>query len=373
MTASLSGEKNIRVAIISDAIFQRNGVGSYYSDLADQLLKHGHEVSLICPHGEGCFNCGWIKFRMPGDATQKIYVPNLRNSIKRLADFNPQTVIIPTPGPFGMLGFAWAKRKKVPVISGFHTDFTSLSDMYFSRVTGGCSKAYLKYSHKILFRYSSMVLTTSQDMVPIAMQLGAKEADIMGTLLPENYVSTPPAPLSRNLKKVIFVGRLAPEKNISTVLTAAQEMVDVEFTIAGDGPLRAEIEDKADELANLSFVGWQSRDELLGLLDEHDLLVLPSFVESFGTVALEAMSRGRLVIVSEHCGLLDWPELAEHVFTMKEDEPLSQLVAKVANLPYQVRKEKAEAGRRAALSLHSWSFEHWSEVIVRGVEPNGVS
>jgi glycosyltransferase involved in cell wall biosynthesis len=119
----------------------------------------------------------------------------------------------------------------------------------------------------------------------------------------------------------LFAGRLAPEKNLGAVVEAAEALPEMRFMVAGDGPLRQWLTTQAERLPNLEYIGWVKRPRILPLIDDVDALVLPSTVESFGTIALEAMARGRLVVVSSQCGILSWNLLKRGLFQMREDEP----------------------------------------------------
>ncbi len=362
---------SLRVAIISDAMPQRNGVGSYYADLAEHFKEHVSQVELICPRKNGQTNYSRVKFSMPGDATQTIFFPRFGHISSRLEKLKPQVIIVPTPGPFGLAGFYWSKRIKAAMVSGFHTDYHQLSDMYFNRIAAFLGEKYLKYSQKLLFHYSAAVLATSEDLVSLAGKLGGKNVEHIGTMLPIKYLATPPAEPAHVIEKIIFVGRLAPEKNIQKILDAADQLSHISFTIAGDGPLKKQVEDQAEKAPNLKYVGWQSRDALLSLLDEQDMLVLPSRVESFGTVALEAMSRAKNVLVSPHCGLLNWPDLKNSVWVMEEGESLAAAIKRTISLPPELHKQKAISARKAAIALNQFSLDHWLSVLSKNIPDRG--
>lgn len=353
----------LKVAIISDAISQKNGVGSYYVDLAEHLKEYVQKVELISPHQNGQTNYSKLKFSLPGDTIQILYFPRFGYMTSLLDKLNPQVIIVPTPGPFGLAGFYWSRRTKTAMISGFHTDYHQLSSMYFNKITAFFIKKYIQYSQKLLFHYSDDILATSKELVSIAGRIGGKNIEQMGTILPLAYITAPPVSPSPVLEKIIFVGRLAPEKNIQEILDAAAHLPHLSFTIAGDGSLKKQVKQQAEQIPNLKYVGWQTRDSLLSLLDEHDMLILPSSVESFGTVALEAMVRAKNVLLSPHCGLLNWPELRDTVFTMEEQEPLATAIKRITALPSELHRQKAISNRKAAISFNEQSLKHWLEVL----------
>jgi glycosyltransferase involved in cell wall biosynthesis len=95
---------------------------------------------------------------------------------------------------------------------------------------------------------------------------------------------------------VAYVGRITPEKGISTLLASA-EMTGLRVRIAGDPSPMPELVKKAPP--NVEFLGPLCREEVDALYRGARFLVVPSlWFETFGLVAAEAMSHGVPVIAS---------------------------------------------------------------------------
>lgn len=352
--------KIARVAIVSDSLPERNGVGAYYFDLLEQLKAKGYQVTLLSPSPE---RRAILQFPLPGDSTQRIWVPSPLRFRRVLKALRPQSIIVATPGPYGLLGAWWARRLKAKLIFGFHTHYSGVTDLYQNRLLRTVSRFYFSVADKILFRWSDLVLANSESMVALAESLGARVVGIMGTLLPTDSLAAPSSPARGRLERIVFAGRLAPEKRVQAIVDAAKVLPEFEFTIAGDGPLKKSIESQAENLPNLKYLGWVSRQELLEEMERADLLVLPSYVESFGTVALEAMARERLALVSNACGIVDWPALVECLYRIDDDESVADALQRIATLPANELTAKAEAARDAALRLNNGSLAHWLKVL----------
>jgi len=364
-TESRENTKNLRIAVVSDAAPDRNGVGTYYSDLVNHLSGHVANTLHICPQSNNSVPIGMFSFPMPGDSTQRICLPHFRKLKQQLELFKPDTVIIPTPGPYGLSGMRYSLRLGAKLVVGFHTDFHSLSNLYWNRFGSRFVQFYLTWSHRILFHRSSRVFTNSQVMADTALELGADNVNIMGTFIPAEFLENPRKirTYSSRTSTIMFVGRLAPEKNIQAVLHAAEMLPETQFVIAGTGPLREMVEGVARRLSNLSYVGWQSRKDILTLLDGTDLLVLPSLVESFGTVAVEAMARRCIVLLSSNCGLLEWPQLRRGVFVIRDNETLSTAIRRVTAIAPQFLVKKSEVALIAVEEFNRWSLDHWLKVL----------
>jgi hypothetical protein len=99
------------------------------------------------------------------------------------------------------------------------------------------------------------------------------------------------------------LSRLHPKKGLDTLLRALATLPDCVGWIAGEGPLRAELEALAVRLGvadRVRFLGW--RRDRAALLRAADLCVLPSRYEPFGTVILEAWAAGTPLVACAAAG-----------------------------------------------------------------------
>ncbi len=104
-------------------------------------------------------------------------------------------------------------------------------------------------------------------------------------------------------KAVLFVGRLSIEKGVRTLLEAAHGL-NCPVRIAGDGPLRSELELLAPP--NVTFLGRLSHDEVLSEMAHARCLVIPSIsYEAFPVTLVEAYSVGLPVIASRLGSLIE--------------------------------------------------------------------
>lgn len=356
--------KKMRVMIVSDAAPDRNGVGAYYQDLIQYLEPKVAQLEIICPIilENGRWQ-GGLNVPLPGDNTQKFLVPNFYKLLKQIREFSPDVVIVPTPGLMGLAGAYHGRKQGAIVLLGFHTWFEKLADLYWGRFEGAFNRAYFWVSNKLLFRWSDIVVANSDEMVKIANDFGSKKSYRVGTPVAFNFLNTPKPEPVKQVKKILFAGRLAAEKNLPAIIAAARQHSDLTFSIFGDGPERASVESAARQLENLHYLGWLERDTLLQQIDQHDCLVLPSHVESFGTVALEAMARSRIAVVSSHCGISQWPDLRRGLFIIEPHSDLSAMIDSVKNMDARLLQQKSSAARDAAEQLNGWSMSMWYELL----------
>jgi glycosyltransferase involved in cell wall biosynthesis len=347
--------------VVSDAIPQRNGVGTYYHDLIEHLRDQGARITLITPDHPAIPH--WLNRPMPGDATQSITLPSPGALRAVIAEHSPQVIIAATPGPYGVIASHAARSLGARLIVGLHTDFESLTGLYFGAIARRCNRLGMRWLNRWTFRRAAAVVSNATAMQALARDRGARRSVQVTTPVPRDFLDTPPAALHTPPKRLLFVGRLAAEKRIESVIDTARAYPDLVVRIAGDGPLRSAVAAAADQNDNLHYLGWMDRMALREALDGVDMLVLPSRIEAFGTVALEAMARGRITLVTRGCGITDWPDLARGLHIAAVDEPIPEAVARVRALPADELTARAQAGRDAARAMARRCTQEWLDLL----------
>lgn len=102
-------------------------------------------------------------------------------------------------------------------------------------------------------------------------------------------------------KGAVFVGWLAPEKGVLTLLSAWKSLSGIPLNIVGDGPSRNSLEETAikNKLDDITFHGYLDAENCFRIIRKSAFLVLPSICyETFGRVIIEAFATGRPVITS---------------------------------------------------------------------------
>ncbi len=176
----------------------------------------------------------------------------------------------------------------------------------------------------------------------------------------------PQAPMPGNPLKILFVGRLIPVKALDLLLDAvarlSAEGVALQLTVAGDGPMRSEWEQRTAALglqSQVRFMGNLSSAEIAAQMQRCHVFCLPSVRESGGAVLLEAMASARPAIamnfggpgelIDEEVGALVELDTPEHAV-----RDIAALLRDVVARPEDWRR-RGLAGRRRVESLYSWS------------------
>lgn len=223
----------------------------------------------------------------------------------------PDLVHVATEGPLGWSAVRAARRLMIPVTSGFHTNFHSYGRHYRLALLKPLAITYLKYFHN----------RTRATFVPtraIALELseaGFRNLEVMGRGVDTALYS--PARRSSLLRAswnirdnpvVLYVGRLAAEKNIPLAIRAFAAIKKVRpaarFVLVGSGPLEAELRRAHPEFV---FAGVRHGEDLAIHYASADLFLFPSLTETFGNVVTEAMASGLPVLA------FDYAAAKEHI------------------------------------------------------------
>jgi glycosyltransferase involved in cell wall biosynthesis len=160
---------------------------------------------------------------------------------------------------------------------------------------------------------------------------------------------------------VLFCAKLQPWKRPSDLLRAFAEanLSDALLVIAGEGPIRGELESQAAALgiaSRVRFLGFVNQSQLPAVYTSADLMVLPSEYEPFAVVVNEAMCCGCPVAASDHVGAardLVAPVRKEFVFRCGDVAALAVLLRDA--LADRVRL--ASLGSTAVAHMLTWSPE----------------
>ncbi len=121
--------------------------------------------------------------------------------------------------------------------------------------------------------------------------------------------------------RFLYVGRLAPEKNIHRLIEAFRQRPQFRLTLAGSGPIEIE------PASNMDVLGHVPKEHLHTLYQSHDVFILPSLQEPWGLVVEEALFHGLPVLVSDRVGAKELVETYQVGRVFSPDRLTSMLEA----------------------------------------------
>jgi glycosyltransferase involved in cell wall biosynthesis len=156
-----------------------------------------------------------------------------------------------------------------------------------------------------------------------------------------HFLDTDPGCTRQKGEYALFIGRLAPEKGVPTLLAAWEKLRTIPLHIRGEGPL-AEGASRAQAGSRVVLLPRMDRWALYDLMKAASFLVWPSegYYETFGLVAIEAFACGVPVIASR-CGVMKEIVLDGHTglhFTPGNPDDLARKVEWAWAHPYEMRE-----------------------------------
>ena len=163
--------------------------------------------------------------------------------------------------------------------------------------------------------------------------------------------------------RVLFVGRLAAQKGVATLVEAVPLLgSDATVVLVGDGPQRRALERRARRLAagRVRFQGFVPHAEVPAWLASADVLVLPSVYEELGSVLLEGIAAGLPVVASAVGGIPDALGDAGRLVPPGDPAALAAAVDELLGDPALAAGLGEAARRRAA----AFSWERLTERVL---------
>ena len=159
----------------------------------------------------------------------------------------------------------------------------------------------------------------------------------------------------RTPKRVVFVGRFAPEKNIPFLLRAFAEVPDATLILVGSGPETETIESGIAALGleeRVEIVSWTS--DVPAVLRDADVFVLPSLYEGWPLVVLEALAAGMPVVASDVGSIADMFVDGEsgYLFPLNDEAALTARLTDVLSLSSVQYGDMATCAHKTAAQYH---------------------
>jgi colanic acid/amylovoran biosynthesis glycosyltransferase len=172
---------------------------------------------------------------------------------------------------------------------------------------------------------------------------------------------------SRNFdSRLVCIGRLCEAKGqlllVEAIALLKQRGISADLVLAGDGPMRAEIENRVRELGlqdRVRLTGWISSDRVREELLAARAMVLPSFAEGLPVVIMEALALNRPVISTYVAGIPELVKDGENGWLVPAGSvhDLSTAIEDCLSRSSDEIERMGEAGRRVVIERHSIDIE----------------
>jgi glycosyltransferase involved in cell wall biosynthesis len=357
----------MRVTLVTETYFpQVNGVSRTLSELVRFLRESGDQVQLIYP------DYGVAVDRKHVHTVRSIVVPFYKElhlplppfgSVHRaIESFQPDMIHIATEATLGWSVLRRALRRRLAVVSSFHTNFDQYSNHYGVGWARAAIWRYLRWFHN----NTSETYVPSETTIAELEGLGFERV-VLWRRGVDSLLFRPERPGSLGVRRALgwapedvvisYVGRIAPEKNVDYLADAlaivASRRPNVRILLVGDGPSRSALGQRLNSIAH--FAGYRQGEDLSDHYAASDIFAFSSLTETFGNVVLEAMASGLPVVAVKAGGVGETVQPGSTGILIEPSQPPATFAAALLELidrPQQ-RTEMALAAREYAVS-QSW-------------------
>lgn len=307
----------MKIALFSDSYFpHESGVATSVKTLQDELIKKGHEVFVIT--ASNCVNMGPTTIKLPG-----VYLPlwNLslanpfsRKSLEYLSTFKFDILHTNSELFMGMLANKLAKENNIPRV---HTAHTFYKHYYHYAIKNFCNVALIverlmvngfcknvdrlivpstEFQEDLKNRFQ---VNTPTDIIKTGIDLSkfykANEQD--GNSIRKKYN------IDENDFVLLYIGRLATEKNLKMLLEAQVALIqlipNIKLLIVGTGNVERELKKYTKKLGidnSVIFTGEIPQSEIQKYYQAGDIFVMPSYSETQGLTLIEAAASQKPIV-----------------------------------------------------------------------------
>lgn len=344
-----------------------NGVAMTLSRLAGGLTEMGWQVGLVRPRQRNEIEMHALAvpqllvpgLPIPGYAGLRFGLPVVNRLRQHWQRQRPDVVHIATEGPLGWAALNVARRLGIPVTSTFHTNFHRYCSHYRIGWLRGMVMRHLRTFHN----RAAFTMVPNAVLRQTLQQDGYRNVVVLGRGVDTGLFH--PARRDAALRGiwgaqdndlvVIYVGRLAPEKNLRVLESAFEQIAKrnprARMVWVGDGP---ELERLRRHHPQHVFAGPRLGAELAAHYASADLFLFPSLTETFGNVVPEAMASGLAVVAFDYAAAALHIRSGENgaLVSFGDHQDFIQQATALAAQPQTVTAYGCQA--RAAVAEHSW-------------------
>ncbi|MHC9011387.1 glycosyltransferase family 4 protein [Stenotrophomonas rhizophila] len=350
----------MRYAIVTETYPPEvNGVALTVQGLELGLRAAGHQVDLIRPRQPSDTEAidstvlvtGANLPRYPG---LRFGLPAPTRLTRQWQHQRPDAIYIATEGPLGWSALRTARRMGIPVATGFHTRFDEYLPDYGVAWLQAAALRWMRRFHN----QADATLVPTQELQQFLGEQGFDRVRLLARAVDSSQFEPErrdPAlreewGIDGNGFAAIYVGRIAPEKNLGLAVKAFRRLQQVRpkarFVFVGDGPSRAKL---AHDNPDFIFCGVQRGDALARHFASGDLFLFPSRSETFGNVTLEAMASGLATVAFDYGAAREYLRTDENGIAVNDDNDFVTAAVQLAGddaLRHRLGRTAATAMKR---------------------------
>lgn len=365
----------MKIAIVTETFLPSvDGVVTRLRHAVERFTDQGHEVMVIAPdlgvtehHGARVVGIRPVTLPFYKHRRFTLPTPTVDGIIR---GFHPDVVHAAQPILLASSGAYAAHRQRIPLVASYHTHIPRYLDLYKAYRWG---KRPVWWQIKRNHALADVNLATSESMKQELSEQGIHNLHVVlrgvdtETFHPRFASDAMRERLTQGhpeKKLLVFVGRLAAEKEIHRLRPMMDRRDDVALAIVGDGPFRRELEEMFAGTSTV-FPGFMEGEELASAFASSDAFVFPSVTETLGLVILEGMASGLPVVAARSGPTLEQVTDGENglLFDSGDEASLDRALERLADTELRSRIRTA-----ARAEAEKFSWENASDDLLRYYE-----
>jgi glycogen(starch) synthase len=302
----------MKIWLVPSAFFpHRGGVEELTLKLAQQLQARGHQLLVIVHRNPSDLpeddiveevRVRRIDFPSPGRRPRQfLHFLGAQLMVQRVLgrlEPQPDVVHIQCPSNQTLSTALYTRRKRLPLIVTSQGEVVMDAHQVFQR------SAYMRWSLRLASRWAAALTACSSWTARQAAEIAPRFAtaqSILNGVDPEDWIVDPPP----SDPVICAWGRHVPQKGLDLAIRAFEgvrrAVPGARLLVGGDGTERERLMSLAGPA--VEFLGPLDRNGVRLMLQQARVAVVPSRIEPFGIVALEALAAGRNLVYSNRGGL----------------------------------------------------------------------
>lgn len=310
--------QRLRVCLVSQQLGEvKSGVGVYTRNVARKLLADGHSVTLICPRERASTDIPGLRLELvSGKGTGTSHIRWLMLSRR----FGRALRALRRQQKFHLVHFTDAREalfcplRGIPAVGNMNDYYFAVaprSPLVFKRdyVDWPIRWAYYNtvrlLEQRALGKLTAVICNShhTKDVLVEQYRLTSERLPVIYKSIDLSQYTFQPRRLEDGHPSVLFIGGNVQRKGLPTLVRAAplvlQAFPGTRFVVVGDNQNMSAmktlcLQNGVEE--NFRFLGWRSHDQIQEQYRRATVFVMPSLIEAFGVVFLEAMASGVPVI-----------------------------------------------------------------------------
>lgn len=311
---------------------QMNGIAVRCDEYLKHLKEQNHSVDVYGPDSHNKTTTGIHSITNYWNKGNRITVlPNLKLLFKILSGkYDIVHVVLPLFAWFPLIAL-FTKLSGTKLVLSNHVNLSYYSKSYFN---SNLLVVICKLIINMYYRFQNLVadlIMAPSNYEETKKYIKPEKFQIIKTGIDTEVFC--PYPKKNQKKEVIYVGRIAPEKQLDRLFELFLLLNDYQLTVIGDGPELPRLKSLFSGNPNIKFLGFVNHDQLTPYYQRADFHLVSSLSETFGFTLIESMACGTPVIYPD-CGVFrslylnDFPEL---MYDINDDSSFLNAVDRLNN------------------------------------------